>query len=216
MMYVPLNTVGWPDWYLRRSCYSYKTFWEPRGEPTISTKFRNSVCNVTLVQACVRDSSPISVAPLNRCPPCAVPLVVGAAVVGAAVVGAAVVGSVVVDGHHVPPFGTQVDGSLPQLFASVHQLCEKLGGQPHIAIQHVPADVLAVTMSNEHITIQHCADASVARSSTCMERLLRLADDGALQLRGAVCCFYGHATYLAEVDLLAQAAWPHRWLYILI
>ena len=25
MMYVPLNTVGWPDWYLRKSCFSYKT-----------------------------------------------------------------------------------------------------------------------------------------------------------------------------------------------
>ena len=25
MMYVPLNTVGWPDWYLRKSCSSYKT-----------------------------------------------------------------------------------------------------------------------------------------------------------------------------------------------
>ena len=25
MMYVPLKTVGWPDWYLRKSCFSYKT-----------------------------------------------------------------------------------------------------------------------------------------------------------------------------------------------
>ena len=25
MMYAPLNTVGWPDWYLRKSCSSYKT-----------------------------------------------------------------------------------------------------------------------------------------------------------------------------------------------
>ena len=25
MVCVPLNTVGWPDWYLRKSCSSYKT-----------------------------------------------------------------------------------------------------------------------------------------------------------------------------------------------
>ena len=25
MMYVPLNTVGWPDWYLWKSSSSYKT-----------------------------------------------------------------------------------------------------------------------------------------------------------------------------------------------
>ena len=29
-MYVPLNTVGWPDWYLGKSCFSYKTAWDVR------------------------------------------------------------------------------------------------------------------------------------------------------------------------------------------
>ena len=24
-MYAPLNTVGWPDWYLRKSCSAHKT-----------------------------------------------------------------------------------------------------------------------------------------------------------------------------------------------